>query len=556
MQFHEASANEVRAFEMKFDEDFHQTVTLPSTDFDTAIRYMFMWAEDLQRFPLLALREMGASVYPEFVRACDDAKYQMKDALPLLSRLAAHEGSPSVDFDMQAYGLVQKLLGSCNRYQPARSALASFYAGQASARIDEAGTVLKVSPTHGSDRYDALDGILQMSGAEGPLERIARWFLSEEPPELPFKIAEKVKSVSPRALTYDFDERLATSLWKELPRSGQLIPSAWASPKWGTATEIRDTLHGLQTVCAYHLLAITLGALVHQTEAAGRLDSCLETSQSELLRRAEAAAGKKLSKRILEALVYGTDVKNPDPALQPLVRLANGSVITSPLLVLSSFVERNFLTLLARLDSPSFDLASHAFESAMVDRIRDSLSKHPWLCRFQFTGGVPSETGDIDTLIVDPSSKTVLVGELRFMLPAGDSREVMRRHEESKKKVLQARRKGESVRTHLNAVLDAVGVPVPARKGRWNVQEMVIIDGFCGMSTEEVPVVPEKLFQSEVRAHHSLKNLVSYLRSHEWLPKRSRDYERKTVSITFGTQTLESPMIAMSNDALYRLQPK
>jgi hypothetical protein len=189
--------------------------------------------------------------------------------------------------------------------------------------------------------------------------------------------------------------------------------------------------------------------------------------------------GEVRIRRFVEYLTYGFAAKSPDPALQPLVMLAEGMVAVPCVLYLSSNYERNLLGLQARIDPGAFDRMSQLFEADMV---RDLLvAIHPRWPHVK-ANAIVRDGGtfeEIDLLIADPQSRTLIACELRWMLQPGDPRDVQNRKAACKEKVRQLARKLEWLQPRLQLALDTLEIPTTDRD-RWDVEGAVVIKTFGG----------------------------------------------------------------------------
>jgi hypothetical protein len=221
------------------------------------------------------------------------------------------------------------------------------------------------------------------------------------------------------------------------------------------------------------------------------------------------------------------------------------------MLVLSSDVVRNFLVLLARLDKKAFDNSSFVFEDDMSSRLADAFKTSPWTCRWRIRPAIIDEAGEIDLLFIDSNSKCVLVGEMKWFLPAGDAREVLNGLKEVKEKASQVNRKADIVRAKLEDLLRELGHPQNSVSG-WKVFSAVVTEGFAGPGIDGVASASAVSFVRLCRTTSSLKQLCRLLLSNEWLPRRPRDFSYQRVTRKFGNRTLEWGGVSPTLDGLRR----
>jgi hypothetical protein len=132
---------------------------------------------------------------------------------------------------------------------------------------------------------------------------------------------------------------------------------------------------------------------------------------------------------------------------------------------------------------------------------------------------------EIDLLLIDEAARSILLGELRWMLQPGDVREVLNRKRVVREKVTQARRKLAGARAATEEVLRKLGLP----SGAWTINAVVIIDGFGGTASDhpkEIPVVPREVFIRVVDAALDLEHAHAVMSTPLWLPREGVDFEQ------------------------------
>lgn len=342
-----------------------------------------------------------------------------------MSKLPRRSTKPPETLEDERYALAVELLRHCGDYLNVRCAFASYHSSRADCRIDDAGVRLKFRPHPESERYDTCSQLLAFGADDSPSAEIQQWFCGmKKPPPLLIDIIERTSRDADQ-VRVSFDSALAAKLGGHVAQPHSVLPAAWTHPDWGTGTELRSIFHALQTIAAYHLLG---AARLHELPQVGGMSALLELQREDLIARVVSVAGVSDAtvRKVVDSLVYGRGVKSPDPALQPLIAIGEDSLVTSPMLVLTSNMPRNFLTLLARLDPPAFNAASSVFEREMTDRVSSVLAGKSWPFRPGYQPKwLQSTAGEIDLLVADPASRNLLVVELRWMLPAGDAREVI-----------------------------------------------------------------------------------------------------------------------------------
>lgn len=152
---------------------------------------------------------------------------------------------------------------------------------------------------------------------------------------------------------------------------------------------------------------------------------------------------------------------------------------------------------------------------------------------------------EIDLLVADPQSQTLLVCELRWMLPPGDPREVLNRKSACWEKVDQLERKVLRVQAQVRQTLLqgfelAIAEDVCAN---WEVCGVVVIEGFGGARsfTDEFPVLTTTVFTAGIEAALSLRQFGRWARSLSWLPREDVEFAVQPSQMRLGAVNVEHP---------------
>ena len=205
-----------------------------------------------------------------------------------------------------------------------------------------------------------------------------------------------------------------------------LLPSEWQLSRY-TLGDFRQVFESISAMAAIHAIARRKAA---EQGCSGYADSILMPTCDELPRRVTRYSGVSDStvRHILDDLTYGNrEISNPDPALQPLVKLNPKLYAVMPHLWIGSSPERNLTVLLNRFSSDEKKIYSQLVsqnESLMRERFT------PWLFSKGFRsicGSVPPDFPDIDLAIISDSEKTCLLLELKWFIYPAEASEVIAR---------------------------------------------------------------------------------------------------------------------------------
>jgi len=322
---------------------------------------------------------------------------------------------------------------------------------------------------------------------------------------------------------------LAIELARNVPQPSLLVPDGWIFP-WGGRAETTLLVNALALRCLYHLVAIHFGSVRLNLRGGGEDSICMVLTPKQLVDDLELMSSlpRASIREFIEYLTYGAKMRTPDPALQPIVPLGSKNVGVPCLHFLSSNHERNLLSLQARLQPAEFDAMSNLFEREMVARLGNRILQKWPMCRanveLRFIGG----NEEIDLLVADRQSFTLLVCELRWMLQPGDPREVQNRKRVCWEKVDQLERKVRRIQENIGLVLQqAFDIPDDdTRKQSWGVAGVVIIETFGGALSRnpEFPIMTAELFQVGMENAPSLAHFEKWCKSLAWLPQEGIDF--------------------------------
>lgn len=553
---------EIDAIEATVDETF-AAAELPTGD-----RFNSRWAvtrtyEDQLRFELArtAQRASEPSNYRQavsaFIAKVDGYKYDLRAAMnaiderqpAVLVKRARDSETGEIYTRAGQFGLV-----SAGAYASASRVFGPVRAGTRTLLRTSDGK-LRVSEEPAEYGYAALEAL---HGADDPgfspipfLVDIFRGPTSFDKrrrehvswPEFVATIVQRT-NVRREVIRYQFITTVAREALQVFRLDRPDIPNGWMFP-CGDLDIVSDVFRGLATRAFYHLLAVNFGAQRLGLRGGGVDQLCLEIDRTtltadlcRLLGRSEAEV-----KSVLTYLTYGESVRTPDPALQPIIPVGGDRILLPPFLILTSNWGRNLLTLHARTDPASFNAQSHAFEQLMVQRLQEGL-RSDWIAwpNRNLPAGKSSE--EVDLVLVEKATHTILLCEARWMIQPGDIREVLQRKNVCREKVAQALRKREAVRANIKRVAASLGLDPTAN---WTVEALVVIDNFGGTPSpvEGVPIVHRKIFAEAALSAPSLARLHPALASSAWLPRAGSDYKRVYDTVDIGGVEIELPGFRM-----------
>ncbi|WP_438851163.1 hypothetical protein [Brevundimonas nasdae] len=546
------SIEEVGILEAKVDEIF-AGAELPTPDQNNSRRAVLRASEDQLRFALqrAAKDSLKSHSYRQavsgFIVLVDAYKYQLRAALnaidtrqPYATSKIIHDGETG-EFYTKAGSFV--FLASA-AYTAAARVFGPVHNGTRTlSRTADGSLQLSDDPAeYGYAALEALHGADDVSFS--PIPFLVNLVAHRSPwPEALIKLIGKT-SVHRERVRYQFITTLGRELLKIFSQDKPDIPTGWTFP-CGDLALVSAVHQGLSTRAFYHLMAITYGAERRHLVGLGVDQICLEVSRQTLIQDLARVLDRSVNEiaPVVDFLTYGTNTTHPDPALQPLIPVDHTKLILAPFLILTSNWPRNILSLHARVDPRSFNSQSHSFEYEMITRL-EIIMRSDW--PHWSNKNLPIAPGfeEIDLIVADPKSGTLLLCEARWMIQPGDVREVLQRKKALREKVQQAERKRDSVRANLPAVIATLNLDASIN---WSVQAIVLIDNFGGApsSKADIPIVHRKVFAHAVPTAPTLELLHSVLSTDSWLPRNGADYQRVYEEFDLGGMKIEMPGFQM-----------
>ncbi|ADX45748.1 hypothetical protein Acav_1830 [Paracidovorax avenae ATCC 19860] len=448
--------------------------------------------------------------------------------------------------DAPSYLRSHELLNAGEVYATAQKIFGSFRGKSVSLNCN--GTNIKV--LHQPDveaRYAAFE--LLSHGIEGItfIPRLLSWMKGDHPPTVDL-IIKKV-SYKKLLISYDFHPGYAYGLSLSLASEGGILPPDWIFD-WGGIKNTELLINALHIRCIYHFIVIQFWASKVGLKGGGLESLVLKISKADLLRDISSMTqlDNSIILKFIKFLTFGNNTKFPDPALQPIIPIGEFYLLPTLLFMLSNH-RRNLLSLQARVDAKNFDDQSKAFESAMTASIKkDFQNKWRYLktnCIISFG----SKKRELDLLIVDEVSSTILIGELRWMIQPGDVREILNRANECRKKVSQCTSALIFFKNNLNYFLEKIfshEIPAP-KNGEWHVVGLVLIEGYSGIESlnSEIPIINRNIFDVGMSEFNDLSVLHEWLKSLDWLPKNGIDFDEADYITTIGEYKIDQPGISL-----------
>lgn len=532
----------IESLEKIFDNRYAST-KLPSNNKDKSKWLLLTFSEDY----LLILWSVSKSLHHVSIMA-DSQKYSIKFGLSRIeSELANHSTDLEVIITEEEYKASKAFLEASDEFTVANKICLLVHEGLYSYRYSDSIFDLADTKYWGAAGYSALE--------MAPLERTDREFFFEfvmkslgRPPETKFydSLKDQCQVSEAGVITYEFNVALCLSLSDKVPPFKQSIPDEWIFP-WGSGTVTKKLLWALTIRCFFHLLTVRKAAHFYSVIGGGLESLCLLTDEATLSLELAEISTLEVSEAMLfvRALSLGEATQANDPALQPLIKLADGRLLIGCLNVLTSKQDRNLLSLHARVNKGTFDSQSSIFEKLMIQRIENVAKARKLNYKENFHIPGAKEVGDLDVVFFDVRSKTILICELRWILQPGDAREVMLKAKACSEKIPKITLKTVKAREKINDLFARFDIK-QAVPSEWAVYGLVVIDGYAGIKSydDEYPIIPLGIFIEGLNIFTRLDKLYFWVKSLKWLPQEKIHFTSETASTDLGEFKVKRPGFA------------
>lgn len=351
--------------------------------------------------------------------------------------------------------------------------------------------------------------------------------------------------IKKRIVNYDYSNEYAYYLANQVHQRPTIIPEDFEFP-WGKGFETQVLINSIIIRCLYHILVIDLLSQKNKIKGMHYESLVLKTTKPQLIEEISFLADNLDYKKIesfVDYLIFGNNVKNPDPALQPIFSTLTGELLIPCNLIITNDMQRNILSLFARVNKKGFDKQSHLFEDSMINEAAPLISQFPYtLTNQEFKKGKLKE--EVDILIVDPNSHHILVLELRWFLQPGDAREVQQKVNVCSEKVKQAKRKVDFVKSNYQELLKR-HFPDISDTEKWEVSGAVVIKGYGGQESQssDIPIITLDILNHAAKQFSNLSCLYDWMCSKSWLPIEGLHFEQQIDKVEIDEVIISRPCI-------------
>ncbi|WP_331353087.1 hypothetical protein [Cellvibrio sp. UBA7671] len=510
------------------------SIVAPHALLDISVWHLLTVAEDQVRMIFAGWIEIDEKAFFHIV---DGFKYSLKHSITHVYKKSIHEKITLPQKTIpDAYKKAALLLAASEKYESISRLIASTY--------NQRGTFVKVNDGYKLEnsefvdiRYSVLEGLGHGADPTPDITGVLHYWLTnnsslEEERLIASSIYDSVR-LSKGRVTYYYQGQVAYEVSRRIPQRDKIIPDEF-SFSWGKDYKTHALINSLLIRCFYHVLAIEIAARKFGIKGGAESSLLLIVTKQQLCADIQELAdfADKEVYEFINMLTYGRNTKTPDIALQPLFLSKSGFFMIPCYQVLNTNIQRNLLTLLAKINPNNFDSQSSLFEKDMTSKIENSLNEWKYKnLNKEFKFGEKKE--EIDGFILDEINKTILLMELRWILQPGDAREVYNKIKSVLSKVDQLSRKIDFVKDNFSEIIvrsfgDHIDISQPSE---WKVKGVVLIQGYAGTSSpqEDIPIVTVDVFCKGIKQFKDLHAFYVWIKCLIWLPVEGEHFDVEAI---------------------------
>ena len=329
------------------------------------------------------------------------------------------------------------------------------------------------------------------------------------------------------------------------------LPSEWQFSRYSLG-EFRKVFGAICAIAYIHWTARCMAAF-QGCHGMGHVDSIYTRPFDDLLRQVVrySRVSESEVRSIFDDLSYGNrDILQPDPALQPLIKLNSEVYAIVPHLWICSSAERNLTALLNKLPSEKEIYAKlvNKKEALMRGRFTSDLSE----IGFRFVWENVPDLPDVDLAIIRDSEKACLLLELKWFIAPTVARERIEKSKEIEKGISQLLQLKRAFANNHEPLLEKLQID-----SNYRLEGTVVSDnwiGYANVQSPEIPVIRSEHLIAKLRATKSLESVMEWLKGRKYLPQEGKHFKVDKTPITIGNWTMQSPEIELLiEDAFFPL---
>jgi hypothetical protein len=230
--------------------------------------------------------------------------------------------------------------------------------------------------------------------------------------------------------------------------------------------------------------------------------------------------------------------------IHPFVPLDGFVLAVAPQFPLASAVDENILRSFSYRHPALFSAQNTEKESVMRERITDAAARF----RIGHSIELPDKTTEIDVLLADEESSTVVFAELKWSRKPNRTLERIARDEDIAKGLTQLQLIRAYARKHPDFLHELGKLPRSVESYGSIHYLLVVWDYWFWIDREDgIAVISFDAFLPALREGASLQILVTELLKYEWLPIEGRDFRVDYATTAVNGALLELPNFYPSN---------
>lgn len=239
-------------------------------------------------------------------------------------------------------------------------------------------------------------------------------------------------------LKYDIDEKIWGQIYKickEIVDSNSELPEIWDFNGF-TLGDYKKVWAALLSQSFIHYIKCIKSGI---TGMAVEYCVVLKT-KDELINFIQklVSVEYEVIRNIINLITYSQEYydKKIDLIWSPIVPVKDDSIAISPSLIMYSNPERNIISLINKVKQSTYSRLSSSKEEIMVTEFINEVSKYPNI-KVESNRPLPGNLPDVDIVMFDKSTETLLVCELKWLLETDSIQEVLERDKDIEKGKVQ-----------------------------------------------------------------------------------------------------------------------
>jgi len=433
------AARRIREIESAIDGSYRSTRLLQYPDRPLVQWYLLLMHEEQIRVPLIFPRRPPISA-PELRGRIEKGKGALQYALRWTDSMRTGEPSallPPNPIDWDHYGHAYELFDLAQDYFGIIAPFILYSRGLAVGTLIDDFTI-RFSRDGREIQFDVLDmivGELQVPSAP-----------DQDPPGDALLALERVLRTAARDRRHGLTYEAASQHYRPFAEyfAQQLTDGSRLGSNWEivgiSANDLRGVLAALKAVCHVHQRCMFETCRRERIEAAAPASAIImRLAPDWIALLAEISdVSQDVVARVVDACRYDRTDPKRDISLSPLFPLAPDTLAVCPFLVEMGNLERNFLALVARRHKAEYDRASHAFEGRMLEICEQLARVHGLDFAMRRNVRHGSARTEIDAAFYEAATNTLLLAQLKSVIPASEPGEIIERAQREAEALKQA----------------------------------------------------------------------------------------------------------------------